>query len=1129
MLLLFLPLIAAAQQSIEKSMRFGRLDMSDGLSQGMVFCVFQDSRGFMWFGTKEGLNRYDGHTFLVYKKKPGDATSLPDNYVLAITEDVKGRLWLGTNAGGLVMFDPARERFTPVPLSKGTDGAMIQGVDDIEMDDMGKLWVSVYGMQLFSLDVSLPDPAAIASSRRFNGPSLTNRNLEVNRLRTDALGRLCFLNQDGLYIYNGGREKWNLVVSQTLHYANNQGSFQFNFSATQSDSTIWVAAGVQGVSQLLHVSPDGKRVLDSMRIHLDGKDQYIRDMLQGPDGNMYMVSYEWFIQYDSRSGTLSAAPADKYKVAGYTGWGNHLFISRGGILWISTSGYGLHTFNPMTLSFNARPGSLTEALFGKEIEAFDRSIRQRTGGAMRLLNEVYPLRVADGSVWCGTRDHGLLHYEAHTGQVTHYGVNKVDPFSFLMLRLNRPFVDSKRRVWVGNRHGISRLVDTPEQWEHYWFDPDGPDLTAIDDRVTCWQEGKDGSLWMGTMAHGLAHFRVETGEFEFFTYDSNDSTSISHDHVLTIAPDPAAPDRYLWVGTDGGGLNRFDFQKRSFVRMATTAGILSPVVYGILPDAAGMLWMSTNDGLYRFDPRYGQSQHYDLRDGLQANEFNRGEYYRIGNLLCFGGVDGYNIFDQAEIRDNDAIPDVALTSFRLFNRDIKPGAPDSPLEAAIPYTRSITLAHDQNMFTIEFAALDYHAPNRNQYRYRLEGFTDGWIDAGTERSATFTNLDPGEYVFQVVGSNNHGVWNSEGVRLRIVITPPWWYTGWAFGLYAIIIFSSLFAVDRIQRRRVITRERERSEYREAQLRAEAAESEARAVRAENERTQKEMQVASVIQQRVLPQRLPRIPCYELAGINLPAEEIGGDYYDCISLQDGRTAFVMADVTGKGVPASLLVNSLHAALHVHLHHEVELKELVHQLNAFLYESSPPSAFITFLIVLLEPETGAIELINAGHNPALLHHDGNVIDTQRNRNLPLGCSTTMPPYENEFYELKEGDGLLLYTDGITEAMNVDLDPFGQDALEALILEYSKLPASMLVGTIIAELRQYTSGTEQSDDITALYIRRKRTVETADTNDSDTPASEDRAHNPAAQGPFTPGLPETERHTFNGKSADLLRSPD
>ena len=1078
--LCFLSFQPLAAQQHAHHLRFGRLDITDGLAQGMIFCMFQDSRGFMWFGTKEGLNRYDGYGFRTYGKRAGDTTSLPDNYVMSITEDTRGRLWLGTISEGLVMFDPSSEVFTKVPIQHEHGSNRIRPVDDVELDANGLLWVAVHGMKLFSLDTRLADLDEVRSSMRLDGPILKFDSKEVERLRHDRLGRLIFLTDESLFVYDSNHRTWDLLLRREPLFSSMQRTSGFMFSATQSDGTIWVGATSSGCTHLRRVSADGEHVLERRIISVNGSEQHIRDMIEGPDGSLYMISHEYFMRLDLGIGELMYSRAERENVAGYLGWGHHLGISRDGVIWIGTSGYGLNTFNPRTLAFNARRERLHPALFGRELEILDRSIRRRTGGAMRLVNDVFPLRMPDGSLWCGTLDHGLLHYDAQTGRVRHFGINANDPYSFLMVRVHRPFVDGQGRVWVGNRHGISRLTDTPEQWEHHWFEADGPDLTGADSRVTCWYEDPEGDIWVGTISSGMARFDPDSGTFEFFRYDSNDSTSLSHDHVLSIVPDPDSPERWLWVGTDGGGLNRFDRHSGRFTQYGVMQGLTNPVIYGILPDRKGMLWMSTNEGLFRFNPRSGHFRQYDVGDGLQDNEFNRVEYYRIGDSLYFGGVNGHNIFNPSDIRINSTVPPIVFTGFRLFDATIIPGAAGGPLQSAMPYVQRIKLAHDQNMFTIEFASLDFHAPDRNRYRYRLEGFTDGWIDAGAARSATFTNLDPGEYVFHVIGSNNHGTWNTDGAKLRIVISPPWWMTGWAFGLYSVLIIGLLLGIDRVQRRRVIARERERAQHRETKLRAETAELEARVARAENERKHKEMQVASTIQQRVLPQELPRLPGYEIAGINLPADEIGGDYYDCISLRSGHIALVVADVTGKGVPASLLVNSLHAALRVHLDNEEDIPDLVRRLNAFLYRSTPASAFITFMIAVLDPVSGAVEVINAGHNPALIHRNGTIVDTQRSRHLPLGCTVNPQGYSSERYVLAENEGMLLYTDGITEAMNTDRVPFGQEALEHMLMNHREKPAAMLLGNIVAELRHYAAGAEQSDDITALYVRRTACAE-------------------------------------------------
>ena len=1067
--------LSFGQTRLDQTMRLGHLGTEHGLSQGMVFCMFQDSHGFMWFGTKEGLNRYDGNRFLVYQKEPGDSTSLPDNYVFGITEDARGRLWIATASEGLVMFEPDHERFTRVPLFDGNGHARTRRIDDVEVDGEGRLWVSARDVELISLDVSHERVEEIVASAEQHPPMRREDNQEVNRLRRDVFGRLTFLTEVGLYILDERQKEWRLAVEWERFFGQTENASRFFSAAVMRDSTIWLSVGIRGVTHQLHVSADGKTALSKIVLRIGDDDLRVRDMMEGPDGMLYLVSFHYVIRFDPVRNTFVAVREDKSNEGGYVSNGNHLFQSRGGIIWISTSGYGINTFDPATLAFQARSGPINTALFEREFKAFDRYIRKETGGTLGLVNAAYPLRTEDGSVWCGTLDHGLLHYNAQTGRVRQYALVEGDHYSFLMMRMYRPFVDSRGRIWTGNRHGISRLDSATGEWEYYWFTPDGPDLTEADDFITSYHETDDGSIWLGTKMHGLVQFNPEDGSFFFHRYDSGDSTSISHDHILTLEADPKLPQRYLWVGTDGGALNRFDRETQSFRRYGKREGLPNAVIYGILSDEAGFLWLSTNEGLCRMNAETGEFRCYDVRDGLQGNEFNRIEYYRINDTLCFGGVDGFNMFHPAAIQDNPVIPPVVLTRLRLFNKPMLPGAPDSPLIKALPYTSEIRLSHDQNMLTIEFAALDFHAPDRNCFRYKLEGFTRGWIDAGTEGSATFTNLDPGEYLLHVIGSNNHGVWNSEGTTLRIVIEPPWWMTYWAYGIYAILLLGTVFAFDRIQRKRLIARERAQSHLRETQRRAESAEFEARAVRAENERKQKEMQVASVIQQRVLPQQLPRLPGYDMAAINLPADEVGGDYYDCITMKDGRVVMVMADVTGKGVAASLLVNSLHAALRVHLDHEMDTITVVRRLNSFLYQSTPPNAFITFMIAVLLPETGEVDIVNAGHNPALIHENSSVVETQRSKHLPLGCMAYGRSYHSERFVLNPGEGMLLFTDGITEAMNRKREPFGQEALERLLKEHKGKDASMLLGVIVAELQHYAQGAEQSDDITALYLRR------------------------------------------------------
>ncbi|MCB9296289.1 MAG: hypothetical protein H6559_24690 [Lewinellaceae bacterium] len=280
-------------------------------------------------------------------------------------------------------------------------------------------------------------------------------------------------------------------------------------------------------------------------------------------------------------------------------------------------------------------------------------------------------------------------------------------------------------------------------------------------------------FWLGTK-RGLIQFDATTKTFTFFGNNPQNPHSLSHPLVKCIQAGPSEPERILWVGTGGGGLNRFDLQTGRFNHFKKKDGLPDNVVYSILDDAEGNLWLSTNQGLSRFNPSTGVFKNYGVESGLQDNEFNSGAYFKSADgRLFFGGIGGFNAFLPSAVKNNDFVPPIVITGFKLANKPVDFKSPDSPLKHAISQAEELALSWKDNIFSFEFAALDFTEPSKNQYAYRLEGFSDEWQYIGTQRSATFTNIDPGEYTFRVKGTNHDGTWNEEGASLKITILPPW--------------------------------------------------------------------------------------------------------------------------------------------------------------------------------------------------------------------------------------------------------------------------------------------------------------------------------------------------------------------
>ncbi|HEX7846108.1 MAG TPA: triple tyrosine motif-containing protein, partial [Chitinophagaceae bacterium] len=309
---------------------------------------------------------------------------------------------------------------------------------------------------------------------------------------------------------------------------------------------------------------------------------------------------------------------------------------------------------------------------------------------------------------------------------------------------------------------------------------------------------------LGTDNEGLLCFDRASNKWTIFKNDPKDKSSLSFNSIFTLCLDPVEPAKYLWIGTNGGGLNRMDLSTGKCTRYSTKNGLPNDVVYGILPDNANNLWMSTNKGLSCFNLAKQSFKNYEEKDGLQSNEFNHGVYLRTKEgILFFGGVGGYNYFDPATISSNPIAPKVVITDLRIKNQTVNANEPGSPLKNAVYLEKKIVLPYSDNMITFEFAALDFMAPDMNQYQFRLEGFDKDWINAGNTNAATYTNLDPGTYTFRVKGSNKDGVWNEEGALILLIIKPPWYATWWFRTIAALLIIAVIYGIYRYRLNQVL--------------------------------------------------------------------------------------------------------------------------------------------------------------------------------------------------------------------------------------------------------------------------------------------------------------------------------------
>ncbi len=816
--------------------KFEHLTDAHGLSQNAVFCILQDRKGFMWFGTQDGLNRYDGYTFTVYRHDPDDSASISDNFVTAIYEDRQGLLWVGTQAAGLNRFDRFTERFVcyrhdPSNLASSSHDR----VTAIAEDRSGALWVGTdHGLNRL-------DPTTGQFSRFLHdpqNPDSLNRNF-ITSLLVDLSGVLWVGTFDGLY----RNDNLTSSFSRLVHDPSNPNSLSHNIVRTlfeDKQGAIWIGTAFGGLNKLVRSTNTeqasdenknhGQKLVWFKRYHCEAS-----AISEDNDGNLWIGSRGYglfqFHKEEERFIQFLPVPNDPFSLSNTTVLS--IYVDRAGDLWAGTHGAGLNKYSRKKKAFQhyvrtlAYPNSLgnrsIRALYEDEqgvlwvggydgLDKFDR----KAGRITHYQNDpedsfslpanpvfvIYPDLARPGEVFLlGLEsEQGLVRFDRASGRFMTW---PLDPVTHQRLIRHLVFAihrDRSGMLWIGTDAGLVKFDEAWQEMIRYTHDPDNPSSLSHD-WILSLCEDSTGALWLGTNGGGVNCFDRSTGRFIRYRQDPRNPFSLGNDRVKCIY---TARDGTVWVGTDGGGLNRFDRKRERFLSYTMKNGLPNGVIYGILEDEQGDLWLSTNKGICRFNPRTLACRNYEVSDGLQSNEFNTGAHFKSpasrGGEMFFGGINGVTAFYPDQIQENPYVPPVVLTGFRKFNRPVK-------LDTAISEIKRIELNHDDAVFSFEFAALNYTAPEKNQYAYRLQGLHENWISLGTKRETTFTNLDPGEYVLQVKGSNNDGVWNEMGLSLIVEIAPAFYQTRWFPALGLLVLGLTVYGGHRWRLRRLEANQR----------------------------------------------------------------------------------------------------------------------------------------------------------------------------------------------------------------------------------------------------------------------------------------------------------------------------------
>ncbi|WLI90223.1 two-component regulator propeller domain-containing protein [Massilia sp. R2A-15] len=814
-LLLALSLLCAAgaHAAPARSLRFEQLSVEHGLAQESILAIIQDGDGFMWFGSQSGLSRFDGYRVTTYRNEAGNPASLVNNWVRVLHIDSVGRLWIGTD-GGLDRFDPETQTFTHYdpqePVKRGNGNRHIHALLD---DGKDGLWIATAdGLQHFDMKTG-----AFKVWRHVAGMPQSLADDKVNALALDAGGRLWIGTDSGLdslapgargfehHAVAGGGAKLNTVsalladANQTLWIGSLDGLEMWKPSAgpaarrllgpaegvarskvtvlfQDADATIWAGTHDDGLYRWL---PQLRRFANYRSQPGDGHslaDNYVSSMFRDRLGTFWVGTwYAGVSRVDLGSGGFTrivrqaggqGALSDN-KVRAIVGDG-------AGKVWLGTND-GIDRYDPVTATTEVwrhdpdNPNSLSDALVNAL--ALDRN----------------------GVLWAGGRS-GVTSFDPAKGRFTRQLLAAGDPAGETVRGM---LADRAGVLWISSLGGLHRLDPATRKVRTYQHHPADPDSLA-DNVARTILEDRRGQLWIGTF-DGLDLLDRATGKFRHFRHDPADPASINHDEVHYLLEDHRGD---IWVGT-AGGLNKM-IQDRGgvkFKRYSSADGLADDAVAAMLEDDDGNIWVSSTTGLSRLNPATGKWRTYNGADGtIEGAYFDGSAFKSRDGTLYFGGFNGITAFHPRAISDNLIAPRAVITGFQVFNKPVQqvhPGLLKGPIEHA----SEITLDAADSVFSLEFSALHYAAPQRNRFAYQLVGFDENWVATdASRRFATYTNLDPGTYTFKVKAANKDGVWSASGATLSIVIRPPFWKTWWFRTMMGMFVLGSAYAAFRFRMR-----------------------------------------------------------------------------------------------------------------------------------------------------------------------------------------------------------------------------------------------------------------------------------------------------------------------------------------
>ncbi len=827
-----------AQQTIQ----FSHINIDQGLSHNSVQCILQDQQGFLWFGTEDGLNRYDGYEFKVFRPSE-DTNSISGLFIWDLRQDREGNIWIGTNYGGLCVYNSQNGRFKTyrnIPgdsLSLGSDY-----VRSVLVDNQNNVWVGTYGGGLNLLD---KETGNFKIFKHREGIPGTLKNNVVGSLFQDKKGRLWVGTEGGLHLFNP-------VDSSFTSFENEPGNKK-SISHNQIDAILEDTTGVlwvgtkNGLNKLDETTGSFERYMANETKENALSHNLITSLFLDREGLIWIGTdgggISLFDPYKNTFNKILNDPENPNSLR--INLVRTVFQDQLGIYWVATNGGGICKYMPYSEKFTHEkyepynPDGLNHNVIRSFfMDTQDRLWIGTVGGGINIKDPVagkyykiqhnpaqWPTlssnvvisiyKQDDYTLWAGTWEAGLNRvkfrapvpagadpndYISSIDQIFHKAGNPSTISSDIVQAILK---DKQGFMWFGTGSGLDIYDESRKQFINISNRP-GDSASLSDNRVqSALAQDRNGDIWVGTwnglnrMKYpkdlkknaSLSNFMPEAVQFEQILHSESDRSTLSDNRVISLYIDNTSPELTVWAGTYGGGLNKIVVHDApvsgiayTITRYSKRSGLGSDVIYAIHPDSRGNLWMSTNDGIMMFNPQTLVFRNYNESEGVQSSQFYWGSGLKDRNgYIYLGGVNGYNVFHADSIQNKSIPPRVLITDVKIFNESVPVGVKREgkiTLHKAVNFADHIELNYHENVVSFEFAVLHYIAPYLNQHAYMLEGIDKEWNYISNRRFVTYTNLPPGEYLFKVKGANNEGVWSEEMATLKVIVKPPYWKTWW---------------------------------------------------------------------------------------------------------------------------------------------------------------------------------------------------------------------------------------------------------------------------------------------------------------------------------------------------------------